>query len=83
MTDCAAGECSELQPLHSPTTVRVRDGMMYITDGPHADTGDHVNGFCLIEARDLNDAIRQVSKLAPARHGCVEVRPVVNDGVRE
>jgi hypothetical protein len=67
---------SPLQPVECATTIRVRNGMMSITDGPFAETREQLGGFYLIEATDLNDAIRVVSKMPPARLGCIEVRPL-------
>ena len=49
---------------------------MAVTDGPFAETKEQLAGFYLIEASDLNDAIRIASKSPPARLGCVEVRPI-------
>jgi hypothetical protein len=65
-----------LQPTATATTVRVRNGQLSITDGPFAETKEQLAGFYLIEARDLNDAIRAAAKIPPAREGSVEVRPV-------
>src|SRR5206468_8101484 len=65
-----------LQPVDTATTVRVRNGKVSITDGPFAETKEHLAGFYLIEARDLNDAIQVASKIPPAREGSIEVRPV-------
>jgi hypothetical protein len=65
-----------LRPTHMATSVRVRDGSVNITDGPFAETKEQLAGFFLIEARDLNDAIRIAAKIPPARLGGVEVRPV-------
>ncbi|MFL5806796.1 MAG: YciI family protein [Roseiflexaceae bacterium] len=67
---------SPLQPVQTATTIRVRDGKVSITDGPFAETKEQLGGFYLIEARDLNDAIRLASKMPPARIGCIEVRPI-------
>jgi hypothetical protein len=67
---------SSLQPVRCATTIRVRNGMMSITDGPFAETREQLGGFYLIEATDLNDAIRVASKMPPARLGSVEVRPL-------
>jgi hypothetical protein len=67
---------SPLQPVQMATTIRVRDGKVSITDGPFAETKEQLGGFYLIEARDLNDAIRLASKMPPARIGCIEVRPL-------
>lgn len=65
-----------LQPVQSATTIRVRNGLMSITDGPFAETHEQLGGFYLIDATDLNDAIRLVAKMPPARFGCIEVRPL-------
>jgi len=65
-----------LQPVETAATVRVRNGKTSITDGPFAETKEQLAGFYLIEARDLNDAIRVASKIPPAREGSIEVRPV-------
>jgi len=67
---------SPLQPVQTATTIRVRNGQLSITDGPFAETTEQLSGVYLIEARDLNDAIRIASKMPPARLGCIEVRPV-------
>ncbi len=70
-----AGE--ELQPVHTATTVRIRNGRVSTTDGPYAETKEQLGGFYLIEARDLNDAIQVASRIPSARTGSVEVRPVM------
>jgi hypothetical protein len=65
-----------LQPVETATTVRVRNGKVSITDGPFTETKEHLAGFYLIEAKDLNEAIQMASKIPPAREGSIEVRPV-------
>ena len=65
-----------LQPVHTATTVRIRGSRVTTTDGPFAETKEQLGGFMLIEARDLNEAIRVASKVPPARLGCIEVRPL-------
>jgi hypothetical protein len=65
-----------LQPGQTATTVRVRNGKVSATDGPFAETKEQLGGFILIDARDLDDAIRVASKIPPARLGSVEVRPI-------
>jgi len=67
---------SPLQSVQSATTIRVRDGRVSITDGPFAETREQLGGFYLIEARDLNEAIRLASMMPPARLGCIEIRPI-------
>ena len=67
-----------LKPVHTATTVRIRNGKMSTTDGPFAETKEQLGGFYLIEARDLNDAIQIAAKIPSARIGSVEVRPIEN-----
>ena len=71
---CIASEA--LQSVQTATTVRVRDGKMAITDGPFAETKEQLAGFYMIEAADLDEAIRVAAKIPPARVGSIEVRPV-------
>jgi hypothetical protein len=65
-----------LQPVDTATTLRVRKGKVSMTDGPYAETKEQLGGFFLVEARDLNEALRIASKIPGARIGSVEVRPV-------
>src|SRR6186997_385113 len=65
-----------LQPPRTAVTVRVRNGKVSATDGPFAETKEQLGGIILIEARDLNDAIRLAAKIPSARHGSIEVRQV-------
>jgi hypothetical protein len=66
-----------LTPVHTATTVRVRNGKVTTTDGPFAETKEQLGGFYLIEARDLNEAIQIGGRIPTAKTGCVEVRPVM------
>lgn len=65
-----------LQPVETATTVRVRAGKATITDGPFAETKEQLAGFYLIEANDLDEALRIAAQIPPARTGTIEVRPV-------
>ncbi len=65
-----------LESVQSATTVRVRSGKVSVTDGPFAETKEQLAGFYLVDAGDLNGAIRIASKIPAARVGCVEVRPI-------
>jgi hypothetical protein len=65
-----------LQPVQTATSVRIRNGKLSATDGPFVETKEQLGGFILIEARDLNEAIRLASKIPPGRLGGVEVRPI-------
>jgi hypothetical protein len=64
-----------LQSVDTATTVRVRNGKVSITDGPFAETKEQLAGFYLVDAADLNEAIRLAAKIPPARVGSIEVRP--------
>lgn len=65
-----------LHPVETATTVRVRNGEVVLTDGPFAETKEQLAGFYLVDAKDLNDAIRIAARIPPAKHGSIEVRPV-------
>src|SRR5918993_3829286 len=67
-----------LQPVHTATTVRVRNGKMTTTDGPFAETKEQLGGFYMIEARDLNEALQVAAKIPSVRTGSIEIRPVVD-----
>lgn len=64
-----------LQGPESATVVRVRDGEVSMTDGPYVETKEHLGGFILIEARDLNEALAVAQKIPMAGFGSIEVRP--------
>lgn len=71
-----AGEA--LQPTHTATAVRVRQGTVTATDGPVVETRLQVGGFFLIDARDQHEAIQIAARIPDAQTGGVEVRPVVD-----
>jgi hypothetical protein len=65
--------------LHDPdtaTVVRVTDGDVLTTDGPFAESKEHLNGFYIIEADDLDAAIAWATKTAAAVGKPIEVRPL-------
>ena len=70
-----------LQGSSATTTVRFQNGKLFIADGPFAETRQQLGQIYLIEARDLNDAIRVASTMPPARLGCIEVRPLAALGL--
>ncbi|MBB2751944.1 UNVERIFIED_ORG: hypothetical protein GGI57_002632 [Rhizobium aethiopicum] len=65
-----------LQPPTSAVTVRVRSGELSVTDGPFIETKEALGGFILVEAKDLNDAIRIAAGIPLAKLGAIEVRPI-------
>ena len=66
-----------LQPPQTAVTVRARNGKFSTTDGPFAETKEHLGGFILIEARDMNEAIGIAAKIPVGQFGCIEVRPIM------
>ena len=65
-----------LEPVTTATTIRLRGGKRMITDGPCAESPEHLAGYYLVEARDLDEAIGIALRVPSARFGAVEVRPV-------
>jgi hypothetical protein len=65
-----------LQPAHTAPSIRVQNGEISIADGPLAEPHEQLSGFIVIEARDLNEAIRLTSRIPPAHRGYVEIRPI-------
>lgn len=55
-------------------TVRNRSGKVSMTDGPFAETKEHLGGFVLIEAQDLDEAVEIGGRSPMARMGSIEVR---------
>ena len=75
-----AGHFIAAEALDAPTTaqtVRMRNGRVSTTDGPFAETKEHLAGFILIEARDLNEAVRIAGNIPMARYSAIEVRPIL------
>ncbi len=66
-----------LHPTSTATSVRVRDGKRFVTDGPFAETREQLGGYFLIEAKDLDEAIGIAARIPMARKGTVEIRPVI------
>ena len=56
--------------------MRIRNGQARVSDGPFAETKELLGGFNLIEADDIDEAVRIASALPWATTGCIEVRPV-------
>ena len=66
-----------LQPIHTATTVRVRNGRMSVTDGPFAETKEQLGGYHVVECRDIDEAIAIAQRIPSLRcGGTVEVRPL-------
>ena len=68
---------AELRPTSAATTVRIRDGRALVTDGPFAETKEQLGGYLGVECESIDEAIDAAGKLPTARHGSIEVRPLV------
>jgi hypothetical protein len=66
-----------IQPIHTATTVRVRGGKAVITDGPFAETKEHLRGYMLLNCQNLDEALALAPKIPAARYGSIEIRPVM------
>jgi hypothetical protein len=72
-----------LHEAKTATSVRVRDGKVLVTDGPFAETKEEFGGFYLIEAANLDEAVKWAAKIPGAVRGTIEVRPVIDFGSEE
>jgi hypothetical protein len=68
---------SQLHPVATASSVRVRDGKELITDGPFAETHEQLGGYFLVEANNLDEAMAIAARIPSAREGTIEVRPLV------
>jgi hypothetical protein len=70
---------SELHPVATATSVRVRDGKVLSTDGPFAETKEQLGGYYLVEAKDLDEATAIAARIPSATVGTIEVRPLAEN----
>jgi hypothetical protein len=68
-----------LHPATTATVVRVQDGEVLTTDGPFAEAKEHLGGFWVIKAPDLDAALAWAAKATVACQAPVEVRPFQED----
>ena len=76
----ASGQYVAADPLHPTsmaTSVRLREGKRFITDGPFAETREQLGGYFLVDAKDLDEAITIASQIPMASRGTVEIRPIL------
>jgi hypothetical protein len=66
-----------LQAISTATTVRVKNGKTITTDGPFAETREQLGGYYLVEAKDLDEAIKLAAGIPASRTGSIEVRPIL------
>ncbi|MEO5964210.1 MAG: YciI family protein [Candidatus Limnocylindrales bacterium] len=65
-----------LEDVATATTVSVRDGSRVVTDGPFAETKEHLGGYYVIDVPSLDDAIEVAARIPGAKIGRVEIRPI-------
>jgi hypothetical protein len=73
-------ESQQLEPVRTARSVRVRGGKLTVTDGPFAETKEILGGFNIIEAENMDEAVRIASEFPWIKTGCIEVRPVRDIG---
>ncbi len=65
-----------LEDVKTATTVRVRNGQTLVTDGPFAETKEEFGGLYVVEAENLDEAIKWAAMIPGAARGSIEVRPI-------
>jgi len=72
-----------LQPSSKGARVKFSGGKPAVVDGPFAETKEYLGGFNLIEAENMDEAVRIASEFPWSRTGAIEIRPVRDmDAVR-
>jgi len=72
----AGGEA--LQAASAAATLRFRDGKVLVTDGPYAETKEQIGGILILEADNLDHAVRLMSQHPGVRAGPFEIRPAAD-----
>src|SRR6476619_4709658 len=65
---------AELAPTRSATTVRIRDGVTQVTDGPFTETKESLGGFYVLDCNDLDEAAKLAAQIPGATTGAIELR---------
>lgn len=73
-------DSQQLEPPATAKSMRVRNGRRTIVDGPFSETKEVLGGFNIIEAEDMEEALRIAAEFPWAETGCIEVRPVRDIG---
>jgi hypothetical protein len=68
---------SALHPVSAASTVRLRDDEVLMTDGPFVESKEQLSGYFVFECDDLDEALSWAARIPGARHGAVEVRPLL------
>jgi hypothetical protein len=70
-------DASPLQLIETATSVRVRQGKKFVTDGPFAETHEQLGGYYVIDVKDLDEAIEVAARIPVATLGTIEIRPLL------
>lgn len=73
-------DAQQLEPPATARTVRFRNGRMTAVDGPFAEAKEVLGGFNLIEAEDMDEAMRIATEFPWIQTGSIEIRPVRDIG---
>jgi hypothetical protein len=68
----------EVEHFDTARTVRVRDGVLTVSDGPPSQSDEYLTGYILIDVNSFEDAIEWAARIPNARSGSVAVRPVMD-----
>jgi hypothetical protein len=68
---------AELADVAVATTLRRSNGQSIVTDGPHAETKEHLAGYYVVDCNDLDEAIEVASSVPILEGGSLEIRPLV------
>ena len=67
-----------LEDVSTATCVRVRGDKTETMDGPFAETKERLGGYYLLDCKDLDQAIEMAALIPTAKHGTVELRPIMH-----
>jgi hypothetical protein len=70
---------ARLQEAEAARVVRPSKGRVRMTDGPYAETKEHLGGFYIIEAKDMDAALDWAAKVTLAINEPIEVRAFVGE----
>lgn len=66
-----------LKSTDTATSLRIRSGKVETMDGPFAETKEHLGGYYVFDAPDLDTALKYAAMIPTAAYGTVEIRPVM------
>ena len=66
-----------LYPPDSATVLRPSSGDVLVTDGPFAELKEQIGGYYVLQCKDLDEALTWAAQIPEAKHGTVEVRPIM------